>query len=149
VAVVQTKHWTIGALANNIWSFAGASDRSTVNQFLLQYFVNYNLPDAWYLVSAPILTADWEASSGNRWLVPFGAGIGKIIKLGKLPLNGQVSGYYNAIRPDDPASPNWQLRIQLAFLFPAEKPKHKAAVEASARSASPCGCPVAVQAPQR
>jgi hypothetical protein len=82
-------------------------------------------------------------------VVPFGAGIGKIIKLGKLPLNGQVSGYYNAIRPDNPPSPDWQLRIQLAFLFPTAKPKVKSTAEASGRLASPPGCPVAVAVPQR
>ena len=41
---------------------------------LIQPFVNYNLPDAWYLVSAPIITANWEASSGNKWTVPLGGG---------------------------------------------------------------------------
>ena len=31
------------ALVNNIWSFAGDSDRSSVSYFLLQPFINYNL----------------------------------------------------------------------------------------------------------
>ena len=38
--------WVVGLLANNLWSYAGNNDRKDVSQFLAQYFVNYNLPDA-------------------------------------------------------------------------------------------------------
>jgi len=33
--------------------------------------------------SAPILTADWTAESGDQWIVPVGAGGGKVILLGR------------------------------------------------------------------
>lgn len=118
VALVQPGKWTLGALASNLWSFAGSSSRADVNSFTLQYFVNYNLPKGWYLTSAPILTANWNASSGNVWLVPFGGGFGRIFKMGFQPVNGSVSFYYNAVRPDTVPSPTWQLRLQLALLFP-------------------------------
>jgi hypothetical protein len=49
---------------------------------LLQPFVNYNMEEGWYLVSSPIITANWEASSGNKWAFPLGAGIGKIFRDG-------------------------------------------------------------------
>ena len=40
------------ALASNVWSFAGESDRADINQFLLQYFINCNCGETgWYLVS--------------------------------------------------------------------------------------------------
>jgi len=117
-AVALTVHgpWVLGALVNNVWSFAGDSDRRDVNQMLLQPFVNYNLPDAWYVVTAPIITADWEADGDDRWTVPIGAGVGKIVRLGKLPVNAQASAYYNVVRPDNAAE--WQLRIQIQLLFP-------------------------------
>jgi hypothetical protein len=41
VALTTPGHWVIGALANNVWSFAGTGSRPPVNQFLLQYFINY------------------------------------------------------------------------------------------------------------
>ena len=125
VALVQPGHWTIGALASQVWSFAGPSDRTKVSLLTLQYFVNYNLPQAWYLTSSPILSFNWEASAGNEWLVPFGGGVGKIFKLGKLPLNGTVQAYYNVRADDATALGLWQARVQLAFLFPAGKPKPK------------------------
>jgi hypothetical protein len=118
VVLTTTGPWVAGALVNNIWSFAGDSERSDVNRFLLQYFINYNLPRGWYIVSAPVITANWEADSGNRWLVPFGGGIGKIFRVGSQPLNGSAHVYYNAIHPDEAPYPGWTLRLQLQFLFP-------------------------------
>ena len=117
-AVALTVHgpWVLGTLINNVWSFAGESDRRDVNQMLIQPFVNYNLPHAWYVVTAPIITADWEAESDDRWTVPIGAGVGKIVRIGKLPVNAQASAYYNVERPDNAAE--WQLRIQIQLLFP-------------------------------
>lgn len=109
--------WVVGLLANNIWSYAGNSDRKDMSQFLAQYFVNYNLPNAWYLTSAPIITANWKAEGkGNKWTVPVGGGFGKVFRIGKLPFNGSVAAFSNVVRPDGAA--DWTLRIQLAVLLP-------------------------------
>lgn len=116
VALTVQGPWVLGALVNNVWSFAGDGDRRDVNQLLIQPFVNYNLPDAWYVVTAPIITADWEAESDNRWTVPVGVGVGKILRIGKLPVNAQAGAYYNVVRPDNAAE--WQLRVQIQLLFP-------------------------------
>ena len=117
VVLAQPGHWTLGLLANNVWSFAGESDRPTVNQFLAQYFINYNLSNGWYLTSAPIITANWAAPQAkNVWTVPFGAGVGRIMKVGFQPINLQLSAYGNVAYPTG-TSP-WGIRLQLAFLFP-------------------------------
>ena len=116
VALTMQGPWVVGGLASNLWSYAGDDDRSDVNQFLFQYFINYNLPKGWYVSSAPIITANWEADSGNQWTVPFGGGVGKIFKIGKQPLNAQVQAFYNVEKPDN--GPDWSLRLQLQFLFP-------------------------------
>jgi hypothetical protein len=87
VALVTPKPWVAGILARQLWSVAGPSDRPNVSQFLLQPFVNYNVEDGWYLVSAPIITANWEATSGNKWAFPIGAGIGELFKIGEQPVS--------------------------------------------------------------
>ncbi len=117
VVLKMGKPWVYGVLAQNIWSFAGDSDRADVNQMLVQYFVNYNLPNGWYLTSAPVITANWEADSDNRWTVPFGGGIGRLIFLGKLPLNMQIGAYYNVKKPDN-IGPRWTMRCQIQTLLP-------------------------------
>ena len=81
-----------------------------VNLFTWQYFVNYNLDDGWYLTSAPVITANWEADSDDTWTVPFGGGVGKIFKIGNQPLNAQASAYYNVEKPE----------FGLQFLFPSK-----------------------------
>jgi len=123
-AVVLTKQgpWVFGALVQNVWSYAGRSSDDPnmripeVNQFYSQLFINYNLSDGWYLSSAPIITANWDAQSDNKWTVPVGGGFGKVFRLGTLPLNASLQGYANVIRPEN--SPDWTLRVQIAFLFP-------------------------------
>ena len=44
--------------------------------------------------------------------------MGKLWRLGSvgLPVNTQIQGFYNAIRPD--LTSEWQLRVQVQFLFP-------------------------------
>lgn len=116
VALMIRGPWVVGALASNLWSYAGDDDRENVNQFLLQYFVNYNLPQGWYISSAPIITANWKADGGDVWTVPFGGGVGKIFRIGKQPMNAQVQAFYNVAKPDN--GPDWTLRLQLQFLFP-------------------------------
>ncbi len=118
VVLTMPGHWVLGALINNQWSFAGDSDRADVNAMLLQYFINYNFAKGWYVTSAPINTANWEASSDDRWTIPVGGGLGRIFHAGKQPMNAQVGAYYNVVKPDTVPVADWQLRIQIQLLFP-------------------------------
>jgi hypothetical protein len=124
VALVQPAHWTLGLLANNVWSVAGhsnfnsagAANKPPVNQFLLQWFVNYNMKKGWYLTTSPIITANWRAASGSVWTAPFGGGVGRIMKLGFQPVNITAQFYGNAVHP--PGASPWGLRLQFVLLFP-------------------------------
>lgn len=116
VVLVTPKPWVIGAIVQNVWSYAGDSSAPNVNEFLLQPFINYNFSDGWYATTAPIITADWNADSGDRWLVPLGGGAGRVFRIGAQPVNISTQLYYNVVTPD--FGPDWQLRIQVQFLFP-------------------------------
>ncbi len=116
VALNMKGPWGLGALASNVWSVAGEDERADVNFFLAQYFVNYNYPSGWYLTSAPIVTANWEADSGNQWTVPFGGGIGKVFAIGRQPININTQVFYNVEKPTFGAE--WQWRWQIQLLFP-------------------------------
>lgn len=116
VALVQPGKWTLGVLTNNVWSVAGNSNQPDVNQFLLQYFVNYSLPKGWILTWQPTLTANWNAPDGYRWVVPLGGGIGRIMRLGAQPVNLGVQFFGNPVHP--PGGSSWAMRLQIAFLFP-------------------------------
>jgi hypothetical protein len=107
--------WVYGVLVNNVWAL-GTGDDPSYNNGLIQPFINYNFKDGTYLTSAPIITVDWNADSGDRWTVPIGGGIGRIFHLGRLPVNAQISAYYNVVTPEYGA--DWQLRAQVQFMFP-------------------------------
>ncbi len=116
VVLTQPGHWTLGLLENNVWSVAGSGSRPAVNQFLMQYFINYNLKKGWFIGVSPIITANWEASRGNVWTVPFGGGIGRIMKFGAQPVSLVAQFYGNAVHPAN--TPSWAMRLQISFLFP-------------------------------
>ncbi|NNE03724.1 MAG: neuromedin U [Eudoraea sp.] len=118
IVVAFPGKWVVGGIVYNSWSFAGNSDRADVNTGVLQYFLNYNLANAWYLTSSPILSVNWEASEDNKWIVPFGAGAGKIFAIGNQKFNGNVSAYWNVVKPAAIDGPDWTLRFQLTILFP-------------------------------
>jgi hypothetical protein len=116
VALTQPKWGTAGALVRQVWSFAGDSGRTDVNQFLLEPFVNYNLKNGWYLITDIIITANWDAPSGQQWTVPLGGGAGKLFKIGNQAMNCRAEAYYNVERPD--SAPNWQWGFTVQLLFP-------------------------------
>jgi hypothetical protein len=116
VALKVNGPWTLGVLANNVWSVAGEADRSSVNRGLLQYFIVRQIGGGWYINSAPVNTVNWEAASGEKWTVPLGGGGGKLLFLGRLPVNLQSQAYFNVVKPD--MGPDWQLRFQAQVLLP-------------------------------
>jgi hypothetical protein len=118
VVLAMPSHFVMGVLVNNIWSVAGTGSRAAVNQMLLQYFINYNMKKGWYLTTQPIITANWNttAQSGGVWTLPFGGGVGRIMKLGFQPVNINVQAYGNAVHV--PGASPWTVRAQFALLFP-------------------------------
>ncbi len=116
VVLAMPGKWVVGSLVSNIWSIGGSAEQE-INLFTWQYFVNYNLDDGWYLTTAPVITANWEADNDHRWTIPFGGGVGKLFKIGNQPVNAQISVYNNVVTPDDYGA-TWQIRAMVQFLFP-------------------------------
>jgi len=120
VVLTMPGHWVIGALVQNVWSFAGPQEAPSVNEFLLQYFVNYNLAKGWFLTSSPVNTADWtQAQSKDRWTVPVGLGAGRVFHIGKQAVSTSLHYYYNVVRPTGtvPSGP-YEVRFQFQLMFP-------------------------------
>ncbi len=114
----QIGPWRLGLLATTRWSFAGDSDRADVNQLLVRALVRRTLPKNWFFLYDPIITANWDAASGQKWLVPVGGGFGRSFKLHPTRMNVSLQAYYNAIKPD--GAPDSVVRI--GFTFPFQVP---------------------------
>jgi hypothetical protein len=108
--------FTFGGVVNNVWSIAGDSERESVNQFFGQYFLNFNFGKGWAIGTAPIITCDWKAPSGDQCTIPWGAQISKVLRFGSRPVN-LLAGYYkNSEHPEGGAEE--QVRMQINLLFP-------------------------------
>jgi len=122
VVLEMTGPWVVGALVNNIWRVMGDDPTDGgINQFFVQPFINFNLKGGWALSSAPAITADWNAPSGEQWTVPIGMGISKVNRIGSRPVSVALQYYHIAERPSGTPDTIW--RLQLNLLFPSEKPR--------------------------
>jgi hypothetical protein len=74
----QANGWTIGGLANQIWSVAGNNDRTDVNQLFLQPFLNYNWKSGAGLGLNAEITQNWEAETTTAFLNPSISGVTKL-----------------------------------------------------------------------
>jgi hypothetical protein len=96
------KKFILGGLLQQWFSVASAeSGRDDVTFTWLNLFYFLNFPGGWQVGGTPIITADWEANSSNRWTVPIGVGVYKTSLIGgKMPLKLGVEFQYMPVRPD-------------------------------------------------
>ncbi len=114
VALKQEGSWTVGALANHIWSFAGDRDRSDISSSMFQPFVSYTTDDAWTFALNTESTYDWNS---DQWSVPINFSVSKVVKFGTQPVSFQAGARYWAASPDN-GPEGWGYRANITFLFP-------------------------------
>jgi hypothetical protein len=114
VALKQIGPWTVGALANHIWSIEGEDNRSHVNATFLQPFLSYITETKTTLGLQTESTYNWR---DEEWSVPVIGTVQQLLMLGTLPAQIGVGARYWA---DTPANgpDDWGARVQLTFLFP-------------------------------
>ena len=86
---------------------------------LLNPIIGYHFSDGWAISWSPEITANWIAS-GNKWTVPVGGGVSKVVRFGEQPIKFGLAAYYNAIRPTASQAP-WQLQATLTFVFSEQR----------------------------
>ena len=114
VALTMSGQWTIGLLANHIWSYAGDSDRQDINNSFMQPFVAYTWPSAWTFSVQSETTYNWET---EKWSVPLNIAISKLVRWGKLPVSLQGGIGYWAKSPDY-GPDGFRFRLQANFVLP-------------------------------
>ncbi|MBU3031530.1 transporter [Paracoccus marinaquae] len=114
VVLKQFGPWTVGGLANHIWSFAGDDDRADVNSTFVQPFINYTTSNAWSFVLNTESSYNWET---EEWSVPINAGISKMTRFGDRPVSLQLGARYWAESPDN-GPEGWGVRAALTLLYP-------------------------------
>jgi hypothetical protein len=117
VALWQGSGWTIGALANQIWSVAGDPNAADINQMFLQPFISYTTPDAWTFTLNTESTYYWNT---HQAVVPINAVVSKLVKVKGLPpmsIGGGVRYYADST---ETSAHGFGGRAFITFLFPAK-----------------------------
>ena len=113
------KDWLAGVLGQHWWDFASSGDGGhDVDLTNLQVFYFLNFPGGWQIGGAPLIEADWTASSGERWSVPIGFGVQKTqILFGKMPVKFGVEAQYYVVSPDGYGK-DWRIQFTIAPIIP-------------------------------
>lgn len=114
VVLKQDGQWTYGALANQIWSFAGNGNRADVSAAFVQPFLTYTTHTATSLIVNTESLYDWN---DRQWSVPINAGVTQVLRLGDQLLSVGGFARYWADSPDH-GPHGWGFRITVTLLFP-------------------------------
>lgn len=114
VALTQKGPWTVGFLANHVWSFAGANTRADINATYFQPFLSYTTPDAWTFSLNSESTYDWNA---DQFSIPVNASVSKLVNVNGQPISLAAGVRYWAESPDT-GPKDFGARLTVTFLFP-------------------------------
>ena len=113
-----SEKWILGAFAQNWTSFAGDSNRPDVNQMNFQPIAAYFLPGGWSIGYSGNVLANWKSDSArNVWTVPIGIGVGKVVKLGPLPVKISLGIQYMVQRPEN-FGQQWNIQLGVTPVIP-------------------------------
>lgn len=84
---------------------------------LLYYAFVWVFSNGWSVGTNPNMFVDWEAPSGNKVAFPVGFQVGKVRKLGILPVKFDVQVQYFPVRPQV-GGPRWNLQLQVTPILP-------------------------------
>ena len=113
VALMLRGPWTVGMLANHVWSFAGDSDRQDISNTFLQPFVAYTLPSAWTFAVQTESSYNWKSES---WLIPVNFGVSKLVRFGRLPVSIQAGvGYWLESPRSGPEGLRYRLQANIVL----------------------------------
>ncbi len=108
--------WFAGAIAMQLWSVAGASDREDVSMLLIKPFVYFTLSDRWDLMYVPYgVTVYWLKDAGEKVYLPLGGGGQYKTHIGSAGLNLALQLFHNVVRPSKGTV--WDLRLLVEINF--------------------------------
>ncbi|MCA3574078.1 MAG: transporter [Aestuariivirga sp.] len=117
VALWQGSGWTVGVLANQIWSITG-DEEDEVNASYLQPFLSYTTKDAWTFTLNTESTYDWI---DDEWSVPANFVVSKLVRIdGKLPVSFFGGVRYWVDTPEGAGPEGWGARFGFTVLLPKD-----------------------------
>src|SRR5262245_1308858 len=118
VALKQAGPWTVGALWNQVWSFAGNTDRADVNQMFVQPFLAYTTKTALTITVQSESVGNFKAET-DKWTIPINLLLSKVSSFGMFPASYQIGFGGYPVHPD--AGPSWKVRGAIVLLLPRKQ----------------------------
>jgi len=108
----------LGGLAYHLWGLESEKDDPDVNRTVLQPVAIYKFRNGWYLRNPDdTWSYDWE---NDEWTqIPLGVYAGRVLNIGKQPVNVFAGGWYNPVSSDRGATADYAFKLSFSFLFPA------------------------------
>lgn len=107
----HTTRWLAGLIGQQWFSYAGDRDRHSVSELHLQYLAYWFLADGWSLGTDPTLKVNWNAAGGQRVTFPLGPSIGRVVKIGDVPVKLELDLVYAPVHPDDGQQAAFQFKV--------------------------------------
>lgn len=104
--------YVFGIIAQQNWSLGGKENSTDINRLKIQYILKYRVSPIFNIGMSPIIVANWDKESGNKWSVPIGLGFSSTFKLGRLPINLAYETQYYAESPNLVGA-EWNFRFTL------------------------------------
>jgi hypothetical protein len=112
-----TKEFFIGVFPQQWWSIGGEHGRPDTNQMNLQPIAALFFGEGWSIFYSGNILADWTAPSEDVWTVPVGLGLGKVVKLGRLPVKIDLAVQYMPVHPRI-SGQEWNVQVQITPVLP-------------------------------
>lgn len=116
VVLGQPGSWTIGALANNLWSVAGAEYRSEITALYVQPFITYNTKGGMGIGVSSENSYDWRRKMLTSGLVALN--LNQVFKYdGKQIASLSIAPLY-FYSNESVNKPEWGARVAVTLVFP-------------------------------
>jgi hypothetical protein len=117
VALTNRGRWTLGVLANHVWSFAGDDARQDLSNTFVQPFVSYTWPSAWTVSMQSESSYNWKS---EQWSIPFNVSVSKLIRVGRLPVS-LVAGVGQWLESPAAGPEGIRFRLQANLVLPKRR----------------------------
>ena len=116
VLLKQKDHWTVGGLANHLWSVTGESDRDEVDATYFEPWVSDTTDDQTTYSLDLQSQYDWQS---NELSLPVIFSVDQLFKVDEQFINVSAGVRYWAASPDD-GPEGFGFQFQLTYLFPTK-----------------------------
>jgi hypothetical protein len=119
--VTKIPNLQFGLVLQNPISFAGASDRPSVNALSISPTLTYNFSSGWFAGYSDFeWSFNWEDNGAAT--IPLGIQAGKVVRIGKRHFVFSVEGGRFLARPND-QTPDWVIGIEAAWVVKTHLPR--------------------------